>query len=455
MTKLTTERLEKLQDDLLQFQDHYSDPADKENYDIFVDALHMLDEFKAAKEQLLAYEQAAKNPVAFVDERGGAAGGICWAKSVKRELQHGTELYAAPVLPKQPDPVAFEIIKEAWRLMDGQDPKTADWHFAASAYINAYNDTMPAQPEPENKIAHIKLQKALAWLKGVAYENPYMKEVKTCIEVLSAPAQPVIPEGLIKAINRLLDNDGSRGCFDALEQHRAKTELERLLATAQQNEAQNIPENIPAPLDAQDLELYVDMLENSDSDDEDGELNNTQLIVWLKELQRRRALSAQPVIPGQAQPVALILENHVFTELYKLEEIEIAQLTQKGYGGTITELFKCMPVQPVSEPYKLKDAVADIRNSGVEIDADKIKSERDALNPPVIPDGSADTKRLNWLDAQNARLNEYFGTSYGWKFDVNLQRSAMILNDCNFPVMTVRQAIDEAMLAAAPAQESE
>lgn len=46
----------------------------------------------------------------------------------------------------------------------------------------------------------IKRQKALAWLKRVAYENPRMKEVKTCIEVLSAPAQPVsdpykLPDG--------------------------------------------------------------------------------------------------------------------------------------------------------------------------------------------------------------------------------------------------------------------
>lgn len=40
----------------------------------------------------------------------------------------------------------------------------------------------------------IKRQKALAWLKRVAYENPCMKEVKTCIEVLSAPAQPVIQD---------------------------------------------------------------------------------------------------------------------------------------------------------------------------------------------------------------------------------------------------------------------
>ncbi|EML7084032.1 hypothetical protein FML35_19065 [Klebsiella oxytoca] len=69
-------------------------------------------------------------------------------------------------------------------------------------------------------------------------------------------------------------------------------------------------------------------------------------------------------------------------------------------------------------------------------------------NSPVILDGSEDTKRLNWLDAQNKRLNEYYGTSYGWKFDANFQRNAMMLNDSNYPVMTVRQAIDEAIAAA-------
>lgn len=73
-------------------------------------------------------------------------------------------------------------------------------------------------------------------------------------------AQPIIPERLIQAINRLLDNDGSRGCFDALEQHRAKTELELLLAAAQQNEPQNIPENIPeqpvSELRARAISLY-------------------------------------------------------------------------------------------------------------------------------------------------------------------------------------------------------
>lgn len=74
-----------------------------------------------------------------------------------------------------------------------------------------------------------------------------------CIEVtennddMAAPAQPVIPEGLLQAINRLLDNDGSRGRFSAMESYDARKDLELLLASAaQQNEPQNIPENIPA-----------------------------------------------------------------------------------------------------------------------------------------------------------------------------------------------------------------
>ncbi|EMW6581567.1 hypothetical protein AAFF24_003577 [Enterobacter bugandensis] len=43
--------------------------------------------------------------------------------------------------------------------------------------------------------------------------------------------------------------------------------------------------------------------------------------------------------------------------------------------------------EPVTTAYKLRDAVETIRNSGIEIDAEKIFAERDALNSPVIPDG--------------------------------------------------------------------
>lgn len=45
---------------------------------------------------------------------------------------------------------------------------------------------------------------------------------------------PVIPEGLIAAVNRLLDSDGSRGCYSAIQCGDAHDEIERLLAAALQ-----------------------------------------------------------------------------------------------------------------------------------------------------------------------------------------------------------------------------
>lgn len=45
---------------------------------------------------------------------------------------------------------------------------------------------------------------------------------------------PVIPAGLIAAVNRLLDSDGSRGCYSAIRCFNAREEVERLLAAAPQ-----------------------------------------------------------------------------------------------------------------------------------------------------------------------------------------------------------------------------
>lgn len=51
--------------------------------------------------------------------------------------------------------------------------------------------------------------------------------------MLQAGKSPVIPEGLIAAVNRLLDSDGSRGCYSATQCGDAHDEIERLLAAAQ------------------------------------------------------------------------------------------------------------------------------------------------------------------------------------------------------------------------------
>lgn len=59
----------------------------------------------------------------------------------------------------------------------------------------------------------------------------------------------------------------------------------------------------------------------------------------------------------------------------------------KAVGWNAYRAAMLQDAEPVTTDYKLRDAVEIIRNSGIEIDAEKILAERDALNSPVIPDG--------------------------------------------------------------------
>ncbi|HFK9525417.1 TPA: hypothetical protein ACG0T3_004092 [Citrobacter farmeri] len=112
----------------------------------------------------------------------------------------------------------------------------------------------------------------------------------------------------------------------------------------------------------------------------------------------------------------------------------------------------CRAAMLQGQPVSNRDELLPSIKPAPELDSVDKNAELLPGNSPVIPDCSEDTKRLDWLDYQNKRLNEYYGTAYGWKFDANFQRNAMMLNDSNYPVMTVRQAIDQA-IASAPQQE--
>lgn len=164
------------------------------------------------EKKLLAYEQAAKNPIGSFHISGGQVEATTdYCRDGEWPVQDGEVLvYAVPVLPKQPELIGMKV-----SIDTGSD-----------------------------NIGH----RLFGEIVGTSESNgvPVL-----CIEVtennvdVAAPAQPVIPEGLIKAINRLLDNYGSRGKFSAVQSYDAREDLERLLAPiAQQNEPQNIPENI-------------------------------------------------------------------------------------------------------------------------------------------------------------------------------------------------------------------
>lgn len=60
----------------------------------------------------------------------------------------------------------------------------------------------------------------------------YDANIEAFKAMLPQPA-PVVPDGLIGAVNRLLDSDGSRGCYSATQCGDAHDEIERLLAAAQ------------------------------------------------------------------------------------------------------------------------------------------------------------------------------------------------------------------------------
>lgn len=57
----------------------------------------------------------------------------------------GRILYTSPPAPVAV-PDAYELIAEAWRLMDGQNPQTAEWHSVASRYLNAHSRAAMLNP---------------------------------------------------------------------------------------------------------------------------------------------------------------------------------------------------------------------------------------------------------------------------------------------------------------------
>ena len=108
-------------------------------------------------------EADSAEPVAYIFKH--PAGKLFWTLTDEsnKEQSDVIPVYAAPPVPvvpeekPMPNPLSmlereitqligdaqeatvtgYELIAEAWRLMDGQDPKTSDWHSKASKYLNS------------------------------------------------------------------------------------------------------------------------------------------------------------------------------------------------------------------------------------------------------------------------------------------------------------------------------
>lgn len=112
-----------------------------------------------------------------------------------------------------------------------------------------------------------------------------------------------------------------------------------------------------------------------------------------------------------------------------------AEINQPASNG---QLFgNSEQLEPVSQPCKLRDGLAEIRKLGP-IDAEKIQAERDALNSPAIPDG--------WVmvpaePTEAMMLHKSGCQHHAW-------------NDPDCAMRQTRRLVWANMLAAAPKQES-
>ncbi|TBL90033.1 hypothetical protein [Hafnia alvei] len=138
MTKLTTERLE-------YYAALPTKPSERK-------AIFMY-EVRCMARQILAYEQAAKNPVAWVATDSEDFPEYNSHNEFSADCGAGTPLYAAPVLPKQPELVEnLKKVMNSWLAMEPKlafQPEFTDVMMLLDAEAARAQPVIPEQPKTE------------------------------------------------------------------------------------------------------------------------------------------------------------------------------------------------------------------------------------------------------------------------------------------------------------------
>ncbi|MCL8360137.1 hypothetical protein M9Y38_15370 [Escherichia coli] len=162
MTTLTKEQLISHERESVSYLEDLKGRVSKEGADCKVVIEMVARDLKLARIALASLE--AKPIGAFHIAEQQVDGTSDYLKDGEWPIDNGTiEVYAAPPVPVVPEEkpmpnalsmlereitqligdaqeatvTGYELIAEAWRLMDGQDAKTSDWHSKASKYLNS------------------------------------------------------------------------------------------------------------------------------------------------------------------------------------------------------------------------------------------------------------------------------------------------------------------------------
>lgn len=161
-----------------------------------------------------------------------------------QQMPYGTKLYRHAQQPVVPEKAT---VGEMPFLGTSEGVYVRGWNDCRAAMLNHPSSIQPnADAAPGTEIKHPSSNSPV--IPGAE------QRIADAVELLqkAAPAMladnsgpdgplagrmksPVIPDGLIAAVNRLLDSDGSRGCYSAISCHDAREEVERLLAAAPQS----------------------------------------------------------------------------------------------------------------------------------------------------------------------------------------------------------------------------
>ncbi|EPS8808039.1 DUF551 domain-containing protein [Escherichia coli] len=101
----------------------------------------------------------------------------------------------------------YELIAEAWRLMDGQDPKTSDWHSKASKYLNS---------NIVEKVDDDRIEAVKAVLRRLAGNSPGTPD--SWVMVPKEPTQAMIKAWLSEIANFRGHAAGYRAAIEAAPQ---------------------------------------------------------------------------------------------------------------------------------------------------------------------------------------------------------------------------------------------
>ncbi|MEQ4874046.1 hypothetical protein ABN151_00655 [Klebsiella oxytoca] len=162
--------------------------------------------------------------------------------NVMLPAEEAEELARIALAAMDSEPVAF--INGAWTLVYYRPPKESGLKIGDKLYRHAQQPVVPDNTQHFDTIA---LETAEEIMCDVNRRHEFLggeiqlpSRIQCRIDdacrtaMLQAGNSPVIPDGLIAAVNRLLDSDGSRGCYSAIRCHDARAEVERLLAAAPQ-----------------------------------------------------------------------------------------------------------------------------------------------------------------------------------------------------------------------------